>query len=125
VKIPQYEGKTLKDYEKELDALGLRDFYVTEAVTNYKFESGKVIELNMEAGDMFDLTGDDTLKIYYASNPETTTAETTTATETTTTTTVAVTAPPETNPPQPTDPPATDPPATQAPEQGEAPMEGY
>lgn len=125
VKIPEYEGKTLKEYERELDALGLRDFYVTEAVTNYKYESGEVIELNVEPGEMFDLTGDDTLKIYYASNPETTTAETTTATEVTTTTTVAVTAPPETNPPQPTDPPATEPPATQAPEQDEPPMEGY
>ena len=119
VKIPAYEGKTLKEYEKELDALGLRDFYVTEAVTNYKYESGEVIELNMEAGDMFDLTGDDTLKIYYASNPETTTAETTTTVAATTTAqTVTTTAPPETQAPAttPAPPPETDPPAqTQAP----------
>lgn len=121
VKIPEYEGKTLKEYEKELDALGLRDFYVTEAVTNYKYETGEVIELNVEAGDTFDLTGDDTLKIYYASNPETTTAETTTAPETTTTAqqTVTTTAPPQqTEAPAstPAPPPAeTEPPATQAP----------
>ncbi len=130
VEIPAYEGKTLKEYEAELDALGLRDFYVTEAVTNYKYENGEVIELNVEAGDMFDLTGTETLKIYYASNPETTTAATTTTAETTTTTVVVTTtAAPvtETKPPTvaPTAPPETTvPPAPpEEPEQTQAPEE--
>ncbi len=109
VEIPDYKGKTLKQYEAELDALGLRDFYVTEAVTNYDYDNGEVIELNKEVGDKFDLTGTETLKIYYASNPET---------EPPTTTTAAPTTPaPTTEPPTqaPTDPPATDPPATEPP----------
>ncbi len=128
VEIPDYEGKTLKEYEAMLDELGLRDFYVTEAVTNYNYESGKVIELNLEAGDMFDLTGTETIKIYYASNPETTAATTTAAPETTT---VVVTTPEpvvQTTPaPEPTDPPETDPPAPENPDTPEegAPMEGY
>jgi len=109
VEIPDYKGKTLKQYEAELDALGLSEFYVTEAVTNYDYENGEVIELNKEVGDKFDLTGTETLKIYYASNPET---------EPPTTTTAAPTTPaPTTEPPTqaPTDPPATDPPATEPP----------
>lgn len=66
--IPEYEGKTLKEYEQELDALGLA--YNTEAVVNYDYENNMVIELSQEAGEKFDLTGSETLKIYYASNPE-------------------------------------------------------
>ncbi len=122
VEIPDYKGKSLKEYEAELDALGLSEFYVTEAVTNYDYDNGEVIELNKEVGDKFDLTGTETLKIYYASNPETeppTEAPTEPPTE-------APTDPPATDPPA-TDPPATDPPVevTDAPiEEGE-PMEGY
>ena len=71
VQLPDYHGKTLKEYEGELEALGLTN-YNTEAVVNYSFESGYVIELNKEAGEVFDLTGEETLKIFYASNPETT-----------------------------------------------------
>ena len=71
IQLPDYHGKTLKDYEAELEALGLTN-YNTEAVVNYSFDTGYVIELNKEAGEIFDLTGEDTLKIFYASNPETT-----------------------------------------------------
>ncbi len=66
--IPEYEGKTLKEYEQELEALGLA--YNTEAVVNYSYENNMVIELSQEAGEKFDLRGTETLKIYYASNPE-------------------------------------------------------
>ncbi len=108
VKIPEYEGKTLKQYEAELDVLGLSEFYVTEAVTNYAYKNGEVIELNMEAGDMFSFNDPETLKIYYASNPETTTSTTTTTTATTTTTTTTTVPPTEapTQPPETTAPPA-------------------
>ena len=71
IQIPDYTGKTLKDYEAELEALGLTN-YNTEAIVNYSFETGYVVELNKEAGETFDLTGEETLKIFYASNPETT-----------------------------------------------------
>ncbi len=71
IQLPDYTGKSLKDYEAELEALGLTN-YTTEAIVNYSFETGYVVELNKEAGEIFDLTSDETLKIFYASNPETT-----------------------------------------------------
>ena len=71
IKLPEYEGKTLQQYEDELRELGLTN-YNTEAVVNYKYKNNEVIELNKDAGEVFDLTGAETLKIFYASNPETT-----------------------------------------------------
>jgi serine/threonine-protein kinase len=71
IELPDYKGKTLTEYEAELESLGLTN-YNTEAVVNYNYSSGQVIELNKAAGEKFDLTGTETLKIYYASNPETT-----------------------------------------------------
>ncbi len=91
IQLPDYTGKTLKDYEAELEALGLTN-YTTEAIVNYSFETGYVVELNKEAGDIFDLTGEETLKIFYASNPETTPV----MTEPEQTTTIPETAAPET-----------------------------
>ena len=73
IELPEFKGKRLTEYEAELEALGLTN-YNTEAVVNYMFENGEVIELSRNAGAKFDLTGDETLKIYYASNPETTPA---------------------------------------------------
>ena len=70
IKLPEYKGKTLKEYEAELEALGLTN-YNTEGVTNYNYKANEVIELSKAAGEKFDLTGAETLKIYYASNPET------------------------------------------------------
>ena len=80
VQIPDYTGKSLKDYEAELDAIGIK--YITEAVVNYEFETGYVVELSRNAGEIFDLAGEDTLKIFYASNPETTPAPETMPTQT-------------------------------------------
>lgn len=72
--LPEYAGKTLAEYEEELDALGMTA-HNSEAVVNYEYRNGYVISLeNHEAGEEFDLTGSETLKIYYASNPEPTTA---------------------------------------------------
>ena len=71
IKLPAFEGKTLREYEAELEELGLTN-YNTEAVTNYDYKNNEVIELSKEAGEEFDLTGAETLKIYYANNPETT-----------------------------------------------------
>ncbi len=70
IMLPEYSGKTLKEYEAELEALGLTN-YTTEAVENYSYKTGYVIELSKDAGEVFDLTGTETLKIYYANNPET------------------------------------------------------
>ena len=70
IKLPDYKGKTLKEYEAELEALGLTN-YNTEGVTNYDYKANEVIELSKAAGEKFDLTGAETLKIYYATNPET------------------------------------------------------
>lgn len=68
ITIPEYEGKTLNEYKAELDALGLP--YNTESVVNYDYQNNMVIELSQKAGEKFDLTSGETLKIYYASNPE-------------------------------------------------------
>ena len=94
-------------YEDELDKLGMTN-YNTEAVINYNYSNNMVISLSKDAGEKFDLTGTETLKIYYASNPETTAPP-----ETQPTTELA---PPDTTP-QPTDAPVTEPPepATEAP----------
>ena len=72
VQIPDYTGKSLVAYEEELDALGMADRYSTEAVVNYSYETGYVVELNRQPGEVFNLSGEETLKIFYASNPETT-----------------------------------------------------
>ncbi|MDE6657209.1 MAG: PASTA domain-containing protein [Oscillospiraceae bacterium] len=71
--IPDYQGKSLMQYEEELEALGMTNAnYYTEAIVNYSYENGQVVELNRTVGESFDLSGQDTLKIFYASNPETT-----------------------------------------------------
>jgi len=73
IQIPDYAGKSLMQYEEELEALGITsEQYTTEAVVNYGFETGYVVEMNKNSGDAFDLAGTETLKIFYASNPETT-----------------------------------------------------
>lgn len=71
--LPDFEGKTLSEYEAELDALGLTA-HNSEAVVNYDYQNGYVVSLSHEVGEKFDLTRNETLKIYYASNPEPTTA---------------------------------------------------
>lgn len=71
IKLPDYHGKTLREYEQELEKLGLTN-YNTEAVVNYSYKNNDVIELSKEVGEAFDLTGAETLKIYYANNPEVT-----------------------------------------------------
>ncbi|MBR2086691.1 MAG: PASTA domain-containing protein, partial [Oscillospiraceae bacterium] len=68
IKLPEYKGKTLKQYEEELEALGLTN-YNTEAVVNYKYDNNMVVELSREAGEEFDLNGTETLRIYYVNNP--------------------------------------------------------
>lgn len=69
--LPDYTGKTLLEFEAELEAMGLTN-YNTEAVVDYQFESGYVMHMNKEIGEIFDLSADEPLKIFYASNPETT-----------------------------------------------------
>ena len=68
IKLPEYKGKTLKQYEAELEELGLTN-YNTEAVVNYKYDNNMVVELSREAGEEFDLTGTETLRIFYVNNP--------------------------------------------------------
>lgn len=102
--LPSYDGYYLRDYEALLEEMGLTN-YQTEAVVNYRYDSGMVVELSKPAGEKFDMTGKETLKIYYASNPETNPPETDPPTE------------PETDPPA---EPETDPPAEPEPE----PVEG-
>ncbi len=68
IRLPEYKGKTLKQYEEELEALGLTN-YNTEAVVNYKYDNNMVVELSREAGEEFDLNGTETLRIYYVNNP--------------------------------------------------------
>ncbi|MCR5718736.1 MAG: PASTA domain-containing protein [Oscillospiraceae bacterium] len=68
IKLPDYKGKTLKQYEAELEELGLTN-YNTEAVVNYKYDNNTVIELSRDAGERFELDGTETLKIYYVNNP--------------------------------------------------------
>ncbi len=68
VQLPPFEGKTLKAYEAELEAIGLTN-YNTASVVNYDYENGYVTGLSRSAGEMFDLTAEETLMIYYADNP--------------------------------------------------------
>ncbi|MBR3628990.1 MAG: PASTA domain-containing protein [Oscillospiraceae bacterium] len=69
ITIPEFEGKTLKEYTAMLDDLGLP--YNTEKETDYDFENGMVTRLSQDAGEKFDLTkGGETLKVFYADNPE-------------------------------------------------------
>ncbi|MDE5884517.1 MAG: PASTA domain-containing protein [Oscillospiraceae bacterium] len=73
VVLPDYQGKSLMQYELELEELGLTSAnYYTEAVQNYDFANGQVVELSKAAGEVFDLSGEEKLRIFYASNPETT-----------------------------------------------------
>ena len=65
--IPEFKDKTLKAYTAELDDLGLP--YNTESVVNYDYENGMVVELSQDAGEKFDLTKGETLKVFYADNP--------------------------------------------------------
>ncbi|MDE6730848.1 MAG: PASTA domain-containing protein, partial [Oscillospiraceae bacterium] len=102
VVLPDYQGKSLMQYELELEELGLTSAnYYTEAVQNYDFENGQVVELSKTVGEAFDLSGEEKLRIFYASNPETTIVI------------VTETIPPETVPPE-TAPPETEP-VTEAP----------
>ncbi len=71
IELPDFEGKTLKEYEAILENLGLTN-YNTEIQTDYDKKNGMVVGLSREVGEEFDLTGSETLKIYYISNPETT-----------------------------------------------------
>ena len=70
--IPAFEGKTLKEYTAELDDLGLP--YNTEKEIDRDFENGMVTHLSQDAGEKFDLTKNETLKVFYAENPEPETA---------------------------------------------------
>ncbi len=114
ITIPDYSGKTVEEYEAELKSLGLTN-YTTEAVEDYSYDNMEVIELSKEAGETFDLTGTETLKIYYANNPETEPpTEEPTEAPTEALTEAPATDPPATEPPA-TEPPATEPPATEPP----------
>ncbi len=68
IQLPEFEGKSLKVYESELENMGLTN-YNTASVVNYDYENGYVTGLSREVGEMFDLTGEETLMIYYADNP--------------------------------------------------------
>ncbi len=67
--LPDFEGLTLSEYEAKLDELGLTA-HNSEAVVNYDYKNGYVVSLSHEVGEKFDMTGSETLKIYYANNPE-------------------------------------------------------
>ena len=62
------KGKSLAAYEAELEGIGLTN-YNTSTVVNYDVENGYVTGLSKAPGEMFDLTGGETLMIYYADNP--------------------------------------------------------
>ncbi|MEE5991865.1 MAG: PASTA domain-containing protein [Oscillospiraceae bacterium] len=68
VQLPPFEGKSLAAYEAELEGIGLTN-YNTSTVVNYDVENGYVTGLSKAPGEMFDLTGGETLMIYYADNP--------------------------------------------------------
>ncbi len=68
IQLPEFEGKSLAVYESELESIGLTN-YNTSSVVNYDYENGYVTGLSRAVGEMFDLTGEKTLMIYYADNP--------------------------------------------------------
>lgn len=73
IELPDYLGKKLKDYTKELDELKIK--YEIEPMETDEFKSGYVVECDREAGDKIKLSEDDTVIVYYAVKPEVTTTQ--------------------------------------------------
>ncbi|MGN1482025.1 protein kinase domain-containing protein [Porcipelethomonas sp.] len=98
--VPEYENWKLEDYIAMLDELGIDYTEVSEI--NFDIENGYVTRVSPEPGKEIDLQSDDILTVYYADNPEETTAE-------------------PTEPP--TEAPTEAPPVEEAPAETEAPAE--
>ncbi len=73
VKLPDYIGKKLKDYTKELDELKIK--YETEPQETSEFKPGYVTQCDREIGDMIKLSEDETVIVYYSVKPAETTTE--------------------------------------------------
>jgi len=74
VELPDYVGKKLNDYTKELKELNIP--YKVEAEETTEFKSGYVVRCDREIGDKIKLSEEDTVTIYYAAKPAETTTET-------------------------------------------------
>ncbi len=74
VALPDYVGKKVKDYTKELEELGIR--YETEKEETTEFKKNYVVRCDKEIGDMIKISEDETVIVYYAVVPEKTEAQT-------------------------------------------------
>lgn len=74
VALPDYVGKKVKDYTKELEELGIR--YETEEEETTEFKKNYVVRCDKEIGDMIKISEDETVTVYYAVVPEDTEAQT-------------------------------------------------
>ena len=74
VALPDYVGKKVKDYTKELEELGIR--YETEKEETSEFKKNYVVRCNKEIGDMIKISEDETVTVYYAVAPEKTKEQT-------------------------------------------------
>lgn len=79
VALPDYLGKKVKDYTKELEELGIR--YETEKEETTEFKKNYVVRCDKEVGDMIKISEDETVTVYYAVAPEKSEAETEAPTE--------------------------------------------
>lgn len=73
VELPDYVGKKLADYTKELEKLGIK--YDTQEEETTEFKKGYVVRCDKEIGDKIMLSEDEAVIVYYAVVPEKTTAE--------------------------------------------------
>lgn len=98
VEVPDFEGMTFEEYIELLYELNIEFTEITEI--NLEYENGYVTKVSPAPGKKLNITDDEILTVYYASNPEPTEAPTEKPTEA-----PVVTEPPE---PEPTDPPQTE-----------------
>lgn len=71
VELPDYVGKKLADYTKELEKLGIK--YDTEEEETSEVKKGYVVRCDKEIGEKIMLSEDESVIVYYAVVPEKTT----------------------------------------------------
>lgn len=66
--LPDYIGKKLSDYKKELDELGIK--YETEAEETDEFKKNYVVRCSKEIGEKVNIAEEEVITVYYAVTPE-------------------------------------------------------
>ncbi len=66
--LPDYIGKKISDYKKELDELGIK--YETEAEETDEFKKNYVVRCSKEIGEKVNIAEGEVITVYYAVTPE-------------------------------------------------------